>query len=483
MATAQSNQFTSIASLAASRPSVSASAPSPAASPSDYASALGSGRSMSDIQATKPSFATSLGSGRSTSDIQSVKPAAAPSVSASSSPVSNSSNYGVGSGGATLGTAAKTPVISTQFSNISNNATSTATTSSPATNISGKVETTTPAQRAAQASDAKGFLGELTGIPAAERLATGNSPRVGGSFLPSGVAKAVGVGLDVASVLPVAGAVGKGLAAVGLLGKTAKTVGAADAALKGGKALKDVAGTKAAATLAAGAMTFGPTTGAVVDAAKTGTAITQSVGAAKRLSSAADTFAPTAAKASSKGASSVAKSVDSVPKKVSSTSFSASTKAKTAESVAKAKAASSVVTASKAPTAADEVTQTQVKANESKANTFKTESNKTGAKEDVVTKEDVTKVKAPEDVTKVKAPINTKYTKDNKDIFDQFTSNYNDPFKVIQEVKNPYNNESTGDGGGGEKPATKPEETAKRRRIPRLKINGKGRQWTPSSVV
>ena len=87
---------------------------------------------------------------------------------------------------------------------LSNTASSTVTSYAPATGISGEVAKSTPAQLQERSQQFKNDLMNLTPIPAATRLVTGTSPRIGDSVLPGGVAKAVGVGVDMLSLLPAA---------------------------------------------------------------------------------------------------------------------------------------------------------------------------------------------------------------------------------------------------------------------------------------
>jgi hypothetical protein len=457
-----STQFTSLAVPDTFKPSAPA-AVSPSAAPTSFVGPI-------------PSTATRTATGYTTSSGTTVTPNPTPAWSGSATAADNNASK------------LNTSILSSTPSSAS----STVTSYSPATTSSGTVSKTTAAQRAASSQQFKGFLGELTGLPSAKRLATGNSPRIGASVLPGAAAKAIGVGLDVASALPVVGTVGKGLAALGAFGKTAKAVGAADAALKGGKMLKDAAGPQAAALITAASIAAGPV-GHVAPAAKAGTAITQSVNAAKKVTSAADTFVPTAAKASSKGTSSVAKSVESVPKKApATTEFSAATKAKTVDAVAKAKTASSVVTASKAGTSTNTAVKAQdatkatadyqapSKVNDSRANQFKFEINKPSGTEGKTTFKGI-------DTKEFKDPTNTK----NPDVIkhkgqapDEAAYNAQD---IINDVK-PFQAVVKAGGSGTEGPTPpeapkKPTKPKKPRRIPNIKVKTDGRQWRPSSIV
>jgi hypothetical protein len=323
---------------------------------------------------------------------------------------------------------------------------------------------------------------EFTGIPAASRLSTGSSPKILEKQLGSGwKSKAAGTALDVAMALPIVGKAAKVAAATGVLGKTAQSIGAADAALKGGRALKDVAGTKAAAGVAATAMTLAPPVGNLVDAAKAGTAITQSAKVGKAAKT-IDTFVPSAAKAASKETSSIAKSVEAAPKKApTSTGFSAGTKAKTASAVAVGKVGSSIATVVKAQDATKSTVdnQAQTKTNDSRANQFKAEANKPSGTEGKTNFKGI-------DAKEFKDPTNTK----NPDVIkhkgqapDEAAYNAQD---IINDVK-PFQAVVEAGGSGTEGPtppeAPKKPKEPKKRRIPHIKIKTDGRQWNPSSIV
>jgi hypothetical protein len=450
-----STQFTSLAVPTAVSPIVPVSA-APSSSPTSFIGPI-------------PATATRTATGYTTASGTSVNPNPTPAWSGSATAADNNASK------------LNTSILNSTPSSAS----STVTSYSPATTLAGTVTKTTAAQRAAASQQFKGFLGELTGVPAAGRLATGRSPRIGASVLPGAAAKAVGVGLDIASAVPVIGAAGKGLAAVGALGKTAKAVGAADAALKGGKALKDVTGTKIAPIAAAATLAVSPVTHAAYDVGKATTAITQTAKAGKAAKT-IDTFVPSAAKAASKETSSIAKSVEAAPKKVSTTEFSAATKAKTADAVAKAKTVSSVVTASKAgastntkvkaPTSTADAAYYQAKANDNKTSNFNNEINKS--------KEGKGGSKVDKPGTGIDYGFKGKKAGDNDIVKAQDGQadvvndviNYKKPFEANQVSDG-------GDGGTNKEPTPKEKEKTKKRRIPHVKIKGQGGQWRPSSIV
>jgi hypothetical protein len=352
-----------------------------------------------------------------------------------------------------------------------------------------------------EASDiTKTTAAELTGIPAAKRVVTGTSTAVRGSTTPVFGnkelgkvlgSKQFGTALDVASALPFAGGTFKGAAKLGALGKTAKAVGAADAALKGGKLVATKTAGKAAVPAALAMLAASPA-GHALEIGKATSAITQSAKAGN-TAKALDTFVPKAAKAASKESSSIPKSVENAPKKVSSTGFSEGTKTKTATAVATGKVASSIVnvgkagtstnTAVKAPAYNKAAVDYQAQAKENKINNFNNEVNKV-KDSNTSGKEHLNQLQGlkgkPGDIDIVKTKILNPDTQ-NPDIH-QAVVNY--PY--VNPYVKPFDNSSGGEGEGGDKreePKPKEEKPGKKRRIPHIKVKGDGRQWRPSSIV
>ena len=254
---------------------------------------------------------------------------------------------------------APTPAISNQFSNLSNNATSTATMSSPATNLSGKVDTVSskvdPKELAKSAgttaadlafgtssfkagarafgaaitgkdaqgkpvnrvkSAASGFgntaLGAVNLASTASLLFPGggefikggdvalNAAVKGSKLLKEGTAVSPKVSKAVISAVKDKSAQIEAKAAAA----NAKVVSKGDLALteamKKAQLVKTHATGKVASGIAAGAIALGPGAAGASSAGKAATAITQSLNAAKKSTAALESFAPKAAKASAK---------------------------------------------------------------------------------------------------------------------------------------------------------------------------------------
>lgn len=158
----------------------------------------------------------------------------------------------------------------------------------PSINLSTPTSSTATMSPTSKGSMVTDIAAELTGLPAAARLATGTSRPLAGS-------KALGVGVDVLSVLPGVGLLGKAAKGAGLLGKTARAEGVANAAYKGAQFAKTEGAAKAGA-LGAAAMIATAPAGHIDELTRLTPAITQSaesaVNAGKSVVSKADTFTP-----------------------------------------------------------------------------------------------------------------------------------------------------------------------------------------------
>ena len=339
----------------------------------------------------------------------------------------------------------------------------------------GSTATMSPNAKGSAVAD---FAAELTGLPAAARLITGTTQPLFGS-------QGLGTTVDVLSVIPGVGLVGKGLKTAGALGKVAKAEGVANAAFKGAQMAPKIAANKAVAAGAATTMALSP----VVNAAeilKPVTSITQAAKVApgvKTATKAADTFTPNAAKAS--------KAIDNVKapatKAKSGPSSLNPASVQSATDAAKAAGFAGVATnatnaVSKAPAAAQSATEaaavTQASAG-NRANEFT--AGQSGA--DYTAKVDAAKYKdadstkqADEDLTKAD---DGKYT------------NYDD--NVVSTVQQVVNAATQGTSSGKETPGKANETTGKT--APKVRAVAKlpdgkekedmkrKRRWTPSAVV
>ena len=281
--------------------------------------------------------------------------------------------------------------------------------------------------------------------------------------------------------------------AIPVVGEGAKAADVAlNTAVKGGKMLKDVAGTKAAALTTAATVALSPVTHGI-EAAKAGTAISRSIDSA-RAGAAADSFVPKTVKAASSGVPDAVKVATDVklPAKASTT-LKAGTGSKVgATGIIGSHAISKFgeFNNGAANNTASDTTKTNT------TNTYNDTVNTQSKFETKDTNKDANK-DSNKDANKGGDGYTSNYYNDpfkdinkdaNKDANkggDEYTSNYNDPFKDINNIKNPYQNESPGPPVVPREPLPPKEEPAKKRKPkPRLNIkNKKASTWNPSSIV